>query len=107
MEEFKNLKRIALNEARKLDAACANKDEFSEAEMKKYDCIMHGLKSQLTAEAMLGAEEYEYEEEEGMSGRRGRAMNGRFVSRSMGPRMSYDDGYSGHYPPPGYPPRYW
>lgn len=95
MEEFKNLKRIALNEARKLDAACANKDEFSEAEMKKYDFIMHGLKCQLTAEAMLEAGGYE---EEAMNGR-GRSYAGR--------RMSYDHGMvSGHYPPPDYP-RYW
>lgn len=126
MEDFKNLKRVALNEARKLDAAYANKDEFSDVDMKKYDCIMHALKSQLTAEAMMEAEEYE--EEGGMSGRRGRAANGRYVSRDMGrhdDNMSYAEGYnqgyseamnrmqnqngtSGHYPMmPMYDGRRW
>ena len=97
MEEFKNLKRVALNEARKLDAAYANKDEFSEADMKKYDCIMHALKSQLTAEAMMEAEEYE---NEGLSGSRGRGADGRYVSRSMEHDIntrSYADGYSQGY----------
>lgn len=94
MEEFKNLKRVAMNEARKLDAAYANKDEFSEADMKKYDCIMHGLKSQLTAEAMLEAEEYE---EEGVSGRRGRAENGRYVSRESGYSSEYRRGHNDGY----------
>lgn len=94
MEEFKNLKRVALNEARKLDAAYANKDEFTEGDMKKYDCIMHGLKSQLTAEAMLGSEEYS---EEGVSGMRGRSpMTGRYVSREQESR-SYNDGYEHGY----------
>ena len=94
--EFKNLKRVALNEARKLDSAYANKDEFSESDAKKYDCIMHGLKSQLTAEAMMEAEQYEYSNEGGMSGRRGRSpMTGRYVSRDGG--NSYADGYSRGY----------
>lgn len=94
--EFKNLKRVTLNEARKLDSAYANKDEFSESDAKKYDCIMHGLKSQLTAEAMMEAEQYEYPNEGGMSGRRGRSpMTGRYVSRDGG--SSYADGYSRGY----------
>lgn len=108
MEEFKNLKRVAINELKKLDASYANKDEFSEADSKKYDCLMHGLKCQLSSETMLESEE-EYMDEYagGMSGRRGRAANGRFVSREAG--SSYAEGYSqgysegmrqsGHYPP--------
>ena len=35
----------------------------------------------------------------GMSGRRGRDSMGRYTSRDMDPRMSYDDGYSGYYMP--------
>ena len=119
MEEFKNLKRVAMNEAQKLDAAYANKDEFSESDMKKFDCIMHGLKCLLTAEAMLEAEEYETE---GVSGRRGRAANGRYVSRDSfndGYANGYNQGYSeamsrsensgmsGHYPQMPYPQRRW
>lgn len=136
MEEFKNLKRVAMNEAKKLDAAYANKDEFNEADMKKFDCIMHGLKCLLTAEAMIEAEEYETE---GVSGRRGRGANGRYVSRDnfsngyekgFSEAMSqnannasfasgYNQGYSeamsrgdngntsGHYPMMPYPQRRW
>lgn len=114
MNEFKNLKRVALNEARKLDAAYANKEEFTEADIKKYDCIMHGLKSQLTAEAMMAAEEYEMED--GMSSRRGRGADGRFVSRDANYADGYNHGYSeamsrmngntsGHYPMMYYEPR--
>ena len=97
MAEFKNLMRVAINEARKLDAAYANKDEFSESDMKKYDCIMHALKSHLTAEAMMQAEEYE--EYDGVSGRRGRDAKGRYVSRDSvrEDHLSYADGYDRGY----------
>lgn len=96
MMEFKNLKRVAMHELRKLDAAYANKDEFAESDAKKYDCLWHGLKCQLTAEAMMEAEQYEYPNEGGMSGRRGRSpMTGRYVSRDGG--NSYADGYSRGY----------
>ena len=127
MEEFKNLKRVAMNELRKMDAAYANKDEFSESDSKKYDCLMPGLKCQLTSEAMLEPEEYGEEgmsRTDGMSGRRGRSMTtGRYISRDSG--TSYAEGYSqgyseamnqmngngmssGHYPPAmPYPPRRW
>lgn len=91
--EFKNLRRVALNELRKLDSMYADKQEFSEADAKKYDCMMHGLKCQLTAEAMMEAEEPEME---GMSGRRGRSsVTGRYVSRDGG--QSYAEGYSHGY----------
>lgn len=112
MEDFKNLKRVAMSELRKLDAQYANKEEFSESDAKLYNCLMHGLKSQLTAEAMIEAEEYEGGEG-GMSGRRGRGADGRYIS--MGANKDYADGYergyseamnhmgggntSGHYPP--------
>lgn len=121
MEEFKNLKRVAMNELRKLDAAYANKDEFSESDMKKYDCLMHALKSHLTSDAMLESEEYEQQDGySGYSGRRGRSQTtGRYVSRDSG--SSYADGYvrgyseamgqsnggnSGHYPMGPMPFRY-
>lgn len=124
MKEFKNLKRIAIEELEKLDAAYANKSEFSQEDAKRYDCMMHGLKCQLTAEAMMEAEEYADDREQGMSGRRGRnPANGRYVSMDGG--SSYADGYSqgysegmrqamehdnrgmsGHWPPMPYPERY-
>lgn len=127
MEEFNNLKRVAVNELRKLDSQYANKNEFAEADAKKYDYLMHGLKCHLTACAMMEAEEYNNENYSGennssmnSSGRRGRADNGQYTSRAMNnsARQSYDDGYSrgyydaqqnmsGHWPQPPYPPRNW
>jgi hypothetical protein len=91
-------------------------------EMKDYEILHHiyaTLAKRATYNAMKEAEEYE-DGEEGFSGRRGRAANGRYVSRDGGP--SYSDGYSqgyaeamsqmnggnsGHYPmtPPYYPTR--
>lgn len=95
--EFKNLKRVAKEEVEKLDAAYANKSEFTDKDAEMYKCLMSGLKDQLTVEGMMNAKEYEEdgEEMEGMSGRRGRAMNGRFVSREGG--QSYAEGYSQGY----------
>lgn len=100
--EFKNLKRVALSELRKLDQAYAGKDEFSEGDAKKYDCLMHGLKCQLTSEGMLEAMEGN-EEDYNMSGRRMRSSYGQ-----------QNANYSGHgydYPPEYYsgwmPPRRW
>lgn len=118
MKEFKNLKRIAIEELEQLDAKYANKSEFTPEDAKTYDCMMHALKCHLTAEAMMEAEEYGEDETEGTSGRRGRnPMNGRYVSRDGG--NSYADGYSqgysegmrqgtmsGHWPPMPYPERY-
>lgn len=111
---FENLKRVAINELNKLDNMYASKEEFSAEDAKKYDCFMHALKSQLTAEAMMDAEEYS---QEGMSGRRGRdPMTGKYVSRETRPDMSYADGYSKgyseamnqsrHWNMPPYPERY-
>ena len=92
--EFKNLKRIAIEEAEKLDAMYANKSEFSDKDAELYKCLMSGLKDQLTAEAMMNAEEYS---EDGVSERRGRAANGRYVSREGNSGNSYADGYSRGY----------
>lgn len=91
MEEFKNLKRVALNELRLLDEAYAGKDQFSESDCKRYDALTHALKSHLTAEAMLKAEEEH--NENGMSERRGRAANGQYVSRDGMPDPGYSQGF--------------
>lgn len=87
--------------------------EMTVQDLEKVDKLYHALKSMATYYAMKGADEYEqgFSGEgryDGNSGRRGRGMDGRYVSRDMGPQMSggYDDGYSGHYPMyphPGYP----
>ena len=79
--------------------------EMTETDLKRADMLLHAMKSLATYKAMKEAEEYP--EDEGMSGRRGRAGNGRYVSRDGG--SSYAEGYSrgyseamnqqsGHYP---------
>ena len=98
MEKFANLKRVVIEELEKLNAEYANKSEFTEKDAETYKCLMHGLKCQLTAEAMMEADSYE----RGMSGARGRGMDGRYISRDMGP--GWDDGMSGYYPRMTYPP---
>lgn len=113
MEEFANLRRVAINELRKLDAKYAGKEEFEPNDAKTYDCLMHGLKCQLTAEDKMKALA---EPAEAVSGRLGRAMNGRYVSRDgMSDRQSYDEGYSrgyqdaqsGYWQMPPHYPRSW
>lgn len=95
MGEYKNLKRVVLNELRMLDEQYASKDQFSDVDAKKYDILAHALKCHLTACAMLKAEE-EYDDDDhggGMSGRRGRNMhNGEYVSREEA-NQSYSDGF--------------
>lgn len=99
MKEFKNLKRVAQEELEKLDAEYASKSEFTTADAEMYKCLMMALEKQLRIEQIERemCYEKEYADEEGMSGRRGRAANNRYMSFDFGPR-SYD-GYSGHYGP--------
>lgn len=113
MKEMKNLKRVAQEELEKLDAKYANLSEFTAADAEMYKCLAMALEKHLRIEQIQSEMQDEEwtEDETGMSGRRGRAMNGRFVSRDYGPQ-SYDDGYSGHYPYPpamgyGYRGRNW
>ena len=104
--------------------------DMSMQDLEKIDKLYHALKSLATYSAMKEAEEYSWEEganengngKVGNSGYRGRAMNGRFVSRDSA--NSYADGYSqgyseainqmngnggnsGHYPMMPYPNRRW
>ncbi len=72
--------------------------EMSMQDLEKIDKLYHALKSMATYNAMKDAEEYGYNGEsrmEGNSGYRGRAMNGRFVSRDGA--NSYAEGYSNGY----------
>lgn len=108
---FENLIRVSMNELNKMDLAYAGKEEFSDTDAKRFDMVAHGLSCLMKSLPFI--EEYGYDQEEGMSGRRGRGSNGRYVSRES------DNGMSGHYwpgqqmPPPmwsgtyrGYPPEY-
>lgn len=114
MKEMRNLKRVAQEELEKLDAKYANLSEFTAADAEMYKCLMMALEKQMRIEQIEGemyGEEYEMG---GMSGRRGRGANGRYISMEGG--NSYADGYStgygeamrqsGHWPPMPYPERY-
>ena len=109
MKEMKNLKRVAQEELEKLDAKYANLSEFTAADAEMYKCLTMALEKQLRIEQIEG-EMYSEDYEGDMSGRRGRAANGRYISMEGG--SSYADGYShgysegmrqsGHYPMPPY-----
>lgn len=100
MDKFKNLERVMCKELEKLDSEYANKNEFTDADAKKLDLLVHAWKSYLTAMAMFEANEEE--EREGNSYARGRNIhNGQYMSREP----DYG-GYSGHWPPPYMPYSY-
>ena len=98
MEKFKNLERVVCKELEKLDSDYTNKNEFTEADAKRFDMLAHAWKSLLTAEVMHEAGEgKEYDD---MSYARGRNMrNGRYMSREVG------DAMSGYYSPEWIDPR--
>lgn len=109
MNKFESLEKAMCKELEAIEQKLKGGTEMSETDLKRVDLLAHAMKSLATYTAMKEAEEYD--EEGKMSGRRGRAMNGRYVSRDYGPQ-SYDDGYSGHYPYPptmgyGYRGRNW
>lgn len=96
-----------------LEDKLRNGADMTMQDLEKIDKLYHALKSKATYDAMKDAEGYG---EGGMSGYRGRAANGRYVSRD---EASYADGYSqgyseamnqmgnsGRYPMP-YPPKRW
>lgn len=110
MSKFESLEKAMCKELEALEQKMKSGTEMSTADLEKIDKLTHAMKSLATYTAMKEAEEgYS---EDGMSGRRGRAMNGRYVSRDGG---SYADGYSqgysegmrqasGWYRPEGMPP---
>ena len=103
MEKFEALEKKLCQELEAIEQKVKGGAEMSVQDLEKIDKLAHAMKSLATYKAMREAEEWD---EEGMSGRRGRAMNGRYVSRDYGPR-SYDDGYSGYYPHMWPPERRW
>lgn len=96
---FDNLIRVNLNELHKLNAAYANKDEFTEADTKKLDILTCTLSRLMKSLPYI--EEYGYDQEQSISGRRGRDAMGRYASRDAGPNMS------GHLPPMPAPRGYY
>ena len=106
---FDNLIRVNLNELKKLDSAYASREEFTEADSKKLDILTCTLSRLMKSLPYI--EEYGYDQDHGISGRRGRDSMGRYTSMDAGHDMS------GHWPGPppmwsgayrGYPPdNYW
>ena len=107
MDKYEELEKVMCTELETLERKIKSSGaEMSMSDLEKIDKLAHAMKCLATYKAMKEAEEME----EGMSGRRGRAANGRFVSReSAASAASYADGYSqgyseamrqqsGHYP---------
>lgn len=92
MDKFEFLEKKMCEELEAIEQRLKNGAEMSETDLKRADILAHAMKSLATYKAMKDAEEYEMD---GYSGRRGRAMNGRYVSRDSG--SSYADGYSRGY----------
>lgn len=102
MDKFVDLEKAMCKELEEIEQKLKGGVEMTDKDLERADRLAHAMKSLATYKAMKEAEEYGSE----MSGRRGRGMDGRYVSRDFGPR-SYDDGYSGHYPPDwGYRPHW-
>jgi len=90
MEKFEALEKAMCKELEAIQQKLVGGAEMSETELRRVDMLTHAMKSLATYEAMKDAEDWEGE----MSGRRGRAMNGQYVSRTGN---SYADGYSQGY----------
>lgn len=93
MDKFEALEKEMCKELEAIEQKLKGGTEMSLQDLEKVDKLAHAMKSLATYKAMKEAEEgYS---EDGMSGRRGRGMNGRYVSRDGG--SSYEEGYSQGY----------
>lgn len=135
-EAFEIVKKQLCREVIQIAEQIQKTNSMSVQDLDKLDKLFHVKKDMLTTKAMEEAEEYSMSEMSGNgsyanqngggnSGYRGRAANGRFVSRES--RESYTEGYnrgyseamndmgqsqanngnSGHYPMMPYGPRRW
>ena len=98
---FDNLIRVNLNELHKLDAAYANKDEFTEADMKKFDMLTCTLSRLMKSLPYI--EEFGYDQDQSISGRRGHwpvqpppPVSGGYYGRAYGEAVP--EWYGGRYP---------
>lgn len=93
MEKFEVLEKKMCKELEAIEQKLESGQEMSIQDLEKADKLAHAMKSLATYKAMKEAEEYEMD---GMSGRRGRGADGRYVSRTPA-NMSYADAYSRGY----------
>ena len=105
MDKFETLEKCMCKELESIEKKLQS-SEMATGDLEKIDKLTHAMKSLATYRAMKEAEETSMD---GMSGRRGRAANGQYISRDDA-SQSYADGYShgyseamnqqsGHYPP--------
>jgi len=100
MEKFEALEKAMCKEMEAIEQKLKGGTEMSVQDLDRIDKLAHAMKSLVTYKAMKEAEEYGEAEESSMngySGRRGRAMNGQYVSRNNGNQQSYANGYSEGY----------
>lgn len=83
-----NMKQVC-NEIRQITEQIKKNGTASEQDYKRLDLLYHLKKSMLACHGMEHPEEFE---NDGVSGYRGRAANGRYVSRD-----SYTEGYNSGY----------
>lgn len=82
---YNTLEKAMCKELEAIEQKLKGGSEMTTQDLEKIDKLTHAMKSLATYKAMKMAEEYEEgygEEGNGMSGYRGRANNGRFVSRT-------------------------
>lgn len=97
-EAYEIIKKQLCREIIQIAESIQKSGTMSSQELDKLDKLYHTKKEMLRVdelEDMLGVP-MENENGSGMSGYRGRAMNGRFVSRTAGNR-SYSNGYADGY----------
>jgi hypothetical protein len=91
---YDNIKKTLCKELEQMDKDMENNSKMSDNDLRRYDMIMHALKSGSTWEAMEG-QSYGMSYDGGASYRRGRDSMGRYTSR-----MEQPDPMGGEY---GYP----
>ncbi len=95
MINFDVFEKAICKELETIEQAWKTKPEMSTQDLDRIDKLFHALKDLQTCRAMKEAEEYGNDmSSDNMSGYRGRAANGRFVSRES---QSYAEGYSRGY----------
>lgn len=99
---YDNIKKQLCKELDKMDKRLEEGGELSMDDLRKYDLIMHAMKSGATWEAMEG-QSYAYD---GASYRRGRDSMGRYTSRADQPQPDPMGGEFGYPFPPSYGPSY-
>ena len=92
MEHFETLEKSLCKELEAIEQKLKSGTEMSSGDLDKVDKLIHSLKGLATYRAMTET----YEDYESMSGRRGRAANGQYISREQS-SQSYADGYSRGY----------